>query len=68
MNLITYLVDHRRELLEIALAAHTVAALICNLTPSPADDEATGQAGVMLRQAYRALEILGGIVTPLAKR
>lgn len=68
MNLFTYLLDHRRELFEIAIAAHATAALVVNLTPTPRDDEAVGSAGAMIRQAYRALEILGGIVTPLAKR
>lgn len=68
MDVITYLLNHRRELFEIAVAAHTTAALIVNLTPTPQDDEAVGAAGAMIRQLYRALEILGGIVTPLAKR
>ena len=50
MNLIAYLVDHHRELFEIAVAAHTVAALVCNLTPSPSDDEAVGAAVAVLGQ------------------
>lgn len=68
MPIISYLIDHRRELFEIAVAAHTTAALIVNLTPTPRDDDAVGAAGVALRQLYRAVEILGGVVTPLAKR
>ena len=63
-----YLIDHHRQLFEIALAAHTVATLIVNLTPTPKDDEAVGTAGQMLRQCYRALEMLAGMVTPMAKR
>lgn len=65
---ISYLIDNRRELFEIAIAAHATAMLIVNLTPTPKDNAAAGAAGVMIRQAYRALEILAGLVFPLAKR
>lgn len=68
MPILSYLIDHRRELFEVAMAAHATAMLIVNLTPSPRDDEAAGAAGVVIRQAYRALEIVAGIVSPLAKR
>lgn len=68
MPIISYLIDNRRELFEVAIAAHATAVLIVNLTPTPRDDEAAGAAGVMIRQAYRALEILAGLVFPLAKR
>jgi hypothetical protein len=66
--IISYLIDNRRELFEVAIAAHATAVLIVNLTPTPKDDAAAGAAGVMIRQAYRALEILAGLVFPLAKR
>lgn len=65
---ISYLIDNRRELFEIAIAAHATAVLIVNLTPTPKDDAAAGAAGVMIRKAYRGLEILAGLVLPLAKR
>jgi hypothetical protein len=65
---ISYLIDNRRELFEIAIAAHATAVLIVNLTPTPKDDAAAGAAGVMISTAYRALEILAGLVFPLAKR
>lgn len=68
MPIISYLIDHRRELFEIAIAAHATAMLVVNLTPTPKDDEAAGAAGVAIRQAYRALEMLAGLVSPLAKR
>lgn len=68
MPVISYLIDNRRELFEIAIAAHATAMLIVNLTPTPKDNAAAGAAGVAIRQAYRALEILAGIVFPLAKR
>lgn len=63
-----FVTGNLRELFEIALAVHGVAVLIVNLTPTPRDDEAVSDAGKMLRQVYRAIEILGGIVSPLAKR
>jgi hypothetical protein len=66
--IISYLIDNRRDLFEVAIAAHATAVLIVNLTPTPKDDAAAGAAGVMIRQAYRALEILAGLVFPLAKR
>ncbi len=68
MPIISYLIDNRRDLFEVAIAAHATAVLIVNLTPTPKDDAAAGAAGVMIRQAYRALEILAGLVFPLAKR
>ncbi len=68
MQILRYLIDHHRELFEIAIAIHGVAMLICNLTPSPKDDETAGAAGTAMRQAYRALEMIAGIISPLAKR
>lgn len=68
MPVISYLIDNRRELFEIALAVHAVAILIVNLTPSPKDDEAAGAVGAVLPKLYKALEMLAGIVLPIAKR
>jgi hypothetical protein len=45
-----------------------VALLICNLTPTPKDNEALGTIGALAVKLYRALEIIAGIITPLAKR
>lgn len=63
-----WIIANRRDLFEVLVAAHAVAVLVVNLTPTPRDDEAVGTAGTMLRQAYRALEVLAGVVTPLVKR
>ena len=63
-----WITANMRELFEIAVAIHAVAALIVNLTPTPRDDEAVSGAGVALRKGYRLIEILGGVVTPLVKR
>lgn len=68
MQILRYLTENHRELFEIVTAVHLVAMLVTNLTPTPKDDAAVGTAGVVLRRVYRAVEILAGIVSPLAKR
>jgi hypothetical protein len=65
---ISYLIDNRRELVEIAIAVHALALLVVNLTPTPRDNEAAGAAGAVIPQLYKALEVLAGIVSPMAKR
>lgn len=50
-----------QQLLTILLATHGLAIVIVNLTPTPKDD-------VFVAKAYRAIEILAGIITKLAKR
>jgi hypothetical protein len=42
-------------------ALHGLALTICNLTPTPKDDEA-------MRQFYRVIELFAGIWLPMAKR
>ena len=42
--------------------------IIVNLTPTPKDNEALGNFGRFVVRAYRLVEIIAGIVTPLAKR
>lgn len=68
MPIISYLIDNRRELFEVVIAAHAVAMLVVNLTPTPKDNEAVGAAGAVIPKLYRALEMLAGIVLPMAKR
>lgn len=63
-----FLTANMRDIFEIGLAIHGVAVLIVNLTPTPRDDEAVSAAGAKLRQSYRIIEILAGVVTPLVKR
>jgi hypothetical protein len=65
---ISYLIDNRRELFELAIAVHAVAVLVVNLTPTPRDDAAAGAIGAIIPKVYKALEILAGIVLPMAKR
>lgn len=63
-----FITGNMRELFEIGLTIHGVAVLVVNLTPTPKDDEAVSAAGATLRQSYRIIEILAGVVTPLVKR
>jgi hypothetical protein len=56
------------EYVALAVAIHGAAVLIVNLTPTPKDDEALGDVTRMAVKLYRAVEILAGIWTPLAKR
>lgn len=55
------IVNHAQTALQIFVAAHALALLIVNLTPTPKDDEAVAKF-------YRAVEFLAGIVTKLAKK
>ena len=52
----------------LAVAIHGVALVIVNMTPTPKDNEALSTYTKMLIKLYRALEILAGIIGPLAKR
>lgn len=45
----------------LALAVHGLAVAVVNLTPTPKDD-------AVLASIYKGVEILAGIVTPLAKK
>ena len=63
-----WITGNMRDLFEIGLAIHGVAVMIVNLTPTPKDDEAVAGAGAALRQSYRIIEVLAGVVTPLVKR
>ena len=56
------------EYVALAIAIHGAAVLIVNLTPTPKDDEALGSVTRMAVKLYRAVEILAGIWSPLAKR
>lgn len=52
----------------LAVAVHGVAVVIVNLTPTPKDNEALDSYSRLAVKLYRAVEILAGILTPLAKR
>lgn len=59
---------HIPEIVTLVVAVHGVAVVVVNLTPTPKDDEALNTITRMGVKAYRAIEILAGIVTPLVKR
>ena len=56
------------EYVAVAIAVHGAAVAIVNLTPTPKDNETLGAARRVVVKLYRAVEILAGIVGPLAKR
>lgn len=60
--------QHLPEIVAIALAAHGLAVAIVNITPTPKDNEALDTYSRMVVKAYRAIEILAGVITPLVKR
>ena len=60
--------DRFAEYVALVVALHGVALVIVNLTPTPKDDEALGDARRLVVKLYRAIEILAGIVGPRVKR
>lgn len=62
------MLKHLPETVTVALAVHGLAVAIVNITPTPKDNEALGTITRVAVKAYRAIEILAGIITPLAKR
>jgi hypothetical protein len=60
--------DRFAQYVALVVALHGVALVIVNLTPTPKDDEALSAARRVVVKLYRAVEILAGIVGPLAKR
>lgn len=59
---------HLPEIVTVAVALHGLALAIVNLTPTPKDNEALGNAARVAVKLYRVIEILAGIISPLAKR
>jgi hypothetical protein len=55
------LFEHFQTALQVALAGHGLALVICNLTKTPKDDHIVGSA-------YKVIEVVAGIVTPYAKK
>ena len=56
------------EYVTAAVAIHGVALAIVNLTPTPKDNEALSSVSRVAVKLYRAIEIMAGIWSPLAKR
>jgi len=55
------MIDHAQQLMTILLAAHALAVVIVNITPTPKDD-------IFVAKVYKVIEVLAGIITKLAKR
>jgi hypothetical protein len=60
--------DRFADYIALVVAVHGVAVVVVNMTPTPKDDEALSTYRKLAVKSYRALEILAGIITPLAKR
>jgi hypothetical protein len=60
--------DRFADYVALAVAIHGLALAIVNLTPTPKDNEALDGYSKAIVKAYRAIEILAGLVGPLAKR
>jgi hypothetical protein len=60
--------DRFADYVALAIAIHGVAVVVVNLTPTPKDNEALDSYSRLAVKLYRALEILAGIISPLAKR
>jgi len=57
----SFVTEHWSNIVGIAGAAHLLALAIVNVTPTPKDDEIYGKF-------YKAIEMLAGIVTKVAKK
>jgi hypothetical protein len=53
-----------KDLTDIVIALHALAIVIVNITPTPK----TTTAPNPVNKAYRFIEMLAGLITPLAKR
>ena len=56
------------EYVAVAVGVHGAAVAIVNVTPTPKDNETLDKYSRMFVKLYRAIELLAGIITPLAKR
>ena len=56
------------EYVAIAVAIHGLALAIVNLTPTPKDNETLDNYSRVVVKAYRAIELLAGIISPRVKR
>lgn len=57
------------DYVDLAIAIHGAAVVVVNITPTPKDNEALGTIQRIAVKAYRAIELLAGIVNaPVVKR
>lgn len=62
------MVDRFSDFIALVVAIHGVALVIVNMTPTPKDNEALSNYRRIAVKLYRAVEILAGIISPVAKR
>lgn len=60
--------DRLADYVTLAVAIHGVAVVIVNLTPTPKDNERLTDVARVVVKAYRAIEIVAGIVSKRAKQ
>jgi len=60
--------DRFADYIALVVAIHGVAVVVVNLTPTPKDNEVLDSYSRLAVKLYRAIEILAGIISPLAKR
>lgn len=60
--------QHLSDYIAIAVAIHGVALAFVNMTHTPKDNEALDNYTRVLVKAYRAVEILAGVISPRVKR
>jgi|DEB0MinimDraft_6_1074348.scaffolds.fasta_scaffold21713_2 hypothetical protein len=58
---IAFIAAHWVDIIAIGAAAHALALVIVNTTPTPKDDELYGKF-------YKFIEVIAGIVTRIAKK
>jgi hypothetical protein len=56
------------EYVSLVVAIHGVALVVVNLTRTPKDNEALDGYSKAVVKAYRAIEILAGVISPRVKR
>lgn len=61
MDAIFWVLDHWTAITAALLAAHFVAQIVVNLTPTPKDN-------VWISRIYKAVEVAAGIVSRAAKQ
>ena len=60
MSVLTWVLEHKLEILEALFAIVGVAAKIAAWTPSPKDDAAAGAVGAMLVKVRKVVDLVGG--------
>jgi hypothetical protein len=60
--------DKLTEYVTLAVAIHGLALVIVNLTPTPKDNEYLSGLSKVVVKAYRAIEILAGLMSKRSKQ